>query len=248
MKQNIKIKKPFYKKWWFWILAIIIGSSISGSYGNKDKQIQDTTNKSVIKQNKDKKNDLTSFDKELLKKNYKNFNNEERTQFAEIEEKYNEMSNVEKEKMKTDFERLLKERDIQVAECEKKEKEKTIARENIVGTSNENFKDLSNQKPRKVRNDATGNWRITTLSESCNIEAYALSYYKENFEEDKEIHAIVNFSTNTTTRIADMGNFIDVTILEYVKKEEHDAKKLFGGMQLGEYWIYKDNGDIKKIK
>ena len=44
------------------------------------------------------------------------------------------------------------------------------------------------------------------------------------------------------------GNAISVTIHEYVKKEEHDANKLFGGMVLGEYIIYMDNGDIEKIQ
>ena len=42
-------------------------------------------------------------------------------------------------------------------------------------------------------------------------------------------------------------NILSVTIHEYVNKEELDAKKLFSGMVLGEYWIYLDNGDIEKI-
>ncbi|WP_052219518.1 hypothetical protein [Clostridium tetani] len=128
------------------------------------------------------------------------------------------------------------------------EEEKVMPRENLIGKSNKNFKDLSKSTPREVRNDVTGNLRLETISKSCNIEEYALSYYKEHFGSDQEIHAIVNFSTNTTTRISNIGEFIEVVVFEYVPKEEHDAKKLFGGMKLGHYWVYKDNGDIEKIK
>lgn len=152
-------------------------------------------------------------------------------------------------------EKNKKEKDIKVEEPKakeenenKQEEEKIMPRENLVGKSNKDFKDLSKSTPREVRNDVTGNLRLETISKSCKIEEYALSYYKENFNSDEEVHAIINFSTNTTTRISNMGNFIEVVVLEYAPKEEHDAKKLFGGMKLGHYWIYKDNGDIEKIE
>lgn len=41
---------------------------------------------------------------------------------------------------------------------------------------------------------------------------------------------------------------LDVTIYEYVDKEEHDAKKLFSGMLLTEYFVYIDNGDIEEVQ
>lgn len=99
-----------------------------------------------------------------------------------------------------------------------------------------------------VRNDVTGNWRIATIAESIEIQNYALDYYNKYFESDKEIHAIVNFTYNTTTKISVMGNLLDVTIYEYVDKEEHDAKLLFSGMLLKEYHVNKDSGEIEEIQ
>lgn len=99
-----------------------------------------------------------------------------------------------------------------------------------------------------VRNDVTGNWKISTISEDIEIENYALEYYNKYFKNDKEIHFIVNFKYNTTTSISSIGNLLEVTILEYVKKEEHDAKKLGGGMLLAKYHINKYDGKIEKIQ
>lgn len=44
-----------------------------------------------------------------------------------------------------------------------------------------------------------------------------------------------------------MATLIYVTVLEYVDKEEHDAKELGGGMLLADYMIYPD-GDIEEIE
>ena len=124
----------------------------------------------------------------------------------------------------------------------------TINRENIIGTSNKDFKKISTSKPTKVRNDTTGNWRLSKITTTDDILEYAKSYYDNNFTSDDEIHAIVNFTLNTTTCVSTLfDNIISVTIHEYVDKEEHDANKLFSGMVLGDYWIYLDNGDIEKI-
>jgi len=104
---------------------------------------------------------------------------------------------------------------------------------------------------KNVANDLTGNLRIVTIADSLNIEEYAKSYYEKYFESDNEIHAIVNFSLSTTTQISKLssiGNVIDVSIYEYVDKEEHDAKLLFSGMLLKEYFIYLDNGDIEEVQ
>ena len=67
-------------------------------------------------------------------------------------------------------------------------------------------------------------------------------------ESDKEIHAIVNFNYNTTTKLSVVGDSIDVTVYEYVDKEEHDAKKLFSGMLLKEYFVNIKTGEIKEIQ
>lgn len=111
------------------------------------------------------------------------------------------------------------------------------------GESNSEFDNI-NFVVRNVRNDVTGNWRIATIAESIETQNYALDYYNKYFEGDEEIHAIVNFTYNTTSKISVMGNLLDVTIYEYVDKEEHDAKLLFSGMVLDEYFIDIDSGEI----
>ena len=99
-----------------------------------------------------------------------------------------------------------------------------------------------------VRNDVTGNWRISTIAENIDVQEYALSYYKEYFKDDKEIHAIVNFNYKTTTKISVIGNTLDVSIYDYVDGEEHDAKLLFSGTLLKEYSVNMDNGSIEEIQ
>lgn len=100
-----------------------------------------------------------------------------------------------------------------------------------------------------VRNDTTGNWRISLISDSATPDEYALDYYNTLFSSDDEIHAVVNFSLNTTTRISVLyEGVLDITVLEYVDGEEHDAKELFGGDLLAEYWIHADTGEIEKIQ
>lgn len=100
----------------------------------------------------------------------------------------------------------------------------------------------------KVNNDVTGNWRIATIAENIEMQDYALDYYKEHFKSDVEIHAIVNFNYKTTTKISVMGNLLDVSVYEYVDKEEHDAKLLFSGTLLKEYHVNIDNGEIEEIQ
>lgn len=98
-----------------------------------------------------------------------------------------------------------------------------------------------------VRNDSTGNWRLARIADNINIEEYALDYYKNYFESDDEIHAVVNFTNNTTTNISCFGNMLFVTTYKYVDKEELDADLLFSGEKISEFCIYTDNGDIEKV-
>ncbi len=127
-------------------------------------------------------------------------------------------------------------------------KEKTAHRSDMYGVSDGDIKDIeSSISVQKVRNDVTGKWRVAKIAENIDIEKYALSYYENYFESDDEIHAIVNFNFKTTTKITVMGEFLDVTIYEYVEKEEDDAKLLFSGMVLKEYCVYLDNGDIEEL-
>lgn len=132
---------------------------------------------------------------------------------------------------------------------EMSEEDKVIYEEmkgEIIGKSDKNFKEATNAEPVSVRNDKTGNWRKTSISEDIDIEEYALSYNKEHMK-DGEIHFIINFTRNTTTVIRKSGGLLDVEIKEHVKKEEHDAKTIGSGMMLKEYKTYPD-GDIEEIK
>lgn len=103
----------------------------------------------------------------------------------------------------------------------------------------------------KINNDVTGNWRISSIAEPIVMSDYAVEYYKQFFENNNEIHAIVNFNNNTTTQISTLGaidpDIIDVTTYEYVKGEEHDAKKLFSGQKLTEHFYNVNTGEEMPI-
>ena len=115
-----------------------------------------------------------------------------------------------------------------------------------IAPKSESEKNELNFNISKVRNDVTGNWRVATIAEDIQPEDYALDYYKTYFESDSKVHGIINFNYNTTTKISVVGNLLDVTVYEYVDKEEHDAKLLFSGQLLEEYFINLDTGEITK--
>ena len=119
----------------------------------------------------------------------------------------------------------------------------------IVGQSNKSFNNdnINVTFTDYVRNDTTDNWRLARIAGNINIAEYVLDYYNNYFKEDKEVHAIVNFTTKTTTNITVSTGIAFVTIHEYVSGEEHDAKELFGGKVLESYIVYLDNGDIEKV-
>lgn len=105
---------------------------------------------------------------------------------------------------------------------------------------------LSNVNITPVKNDTTGNWKkCSIVNKDIQIQDYALAYYKKYFNNDKEVHAIINFGNNTTTCIKKMGGLLFVDIYEYVNLEEYDANIMFSGKQLGEYIVY-SNGEIEK--
>lgn len=99
-----------------------------------------------------------------------------------------------------------------------------------------------------VRNDTTGRWRLAKVTGSKSAEEYAADYYKEYFEEENEVHAVVNFTLNTTACITYVGGEINVRIYEYEDGEEHDAKALFGGEKLAEYNVDPDTGVAEKVE
>lgn len=122
------------------------------------------------------------------------------------------------------------------------------ARETAIGKSDKSIDGIMTIKAMSVRNDKTGNWRYSAFSESgLDISEYALSYYKEYFKSDNEIHAAINFANKTTSRISCASGMLFVTVMEYVDGEEHDAALLFSGKIIKDYIVYIDNGDIEII-
>ncbi len=115
-------------------------------------------------------------------------------------------------------------------------------------TAPENALDFDISFSDTYRNDVTGNWRLARIAENVNIEEYAIDYYNNYFKSDSEVHIIINFTLNTTTSITVMGNLLDVTTMEYVDKEEHDAKLACSGMLLSEYHVNIDTGEIEQIQ
>lgn len=105
-----------------------------------------------------------------------------------------------------------------------------------------------NVVPVSMREDATDSWKVSTIACSADPKEYALSYYKECFEDGDRVHWVVNFSTNTTTCINDMDGLLSVTTYEYVDGEEHSAKEIGGGMKLDEFLVYVDSGKIEEIQ
>lgn len=101
----------------------------------------------------------------------------------------------------------------------------------------------------EVKNDVTGNWRLGKVRTDKTSLDFALAYYKEFVTSKDEIHAVVNYNDQTTTRInyAGMPGYVSVTILQHIDGEENDAKLLFGGDVIGDYWIDIETGEVEDL-
>lgn len=97
-------------------------------------------------------------------------------------------------------------------------------------------------EPGKMLKDATGNFRLSRISEEIDISDYAYDYYKCYFKSDDEIHFIVNFTYKTTTKIAVIGGMLDVCTTEYVDDEELSAKEIGRGYLLVEKFLDVETG------
>lgn len=80
------------------------------------------------------------------------------------------------------------------------------------------------------------------------MHEYLLSYADEYWEENDGVHWFIDFTNGTTTSANDLGIYYYVAVYEYVDGEQHDASDLGTGLILGEYHVYKDNGDIVDIE
>ena len=154
---------------------------------------------------------------------------------------------------------IVKESEKQEETTEQKETTEAITEEpteivehrtgdNIVGISDKDITTIYSTKYDTVRNDVTGNWKCIVIAENnFNVEDYALSCYKNYFDSDKTILAVENLTTKTSTSISVVSGLLYVSVYEYTKGEEHDAKAMFGGTHLVDYIVYTDNGDIEKV-
>lgn len=99
-----------------------------------------------------------------------------------------------------------------------------------------------------VRNDVTGNWKYAVFADAGkNVAEYAVSYYDKYMSgSDTEIHAVINFSDMTTTKIvqAIAPDELALTVYNYVDGEEHDAKLMFSGNVIAYYTVNKETGEI----
>lgn len=98
-----------------------------------------------------------------------------------------------------------------------------------------------------VPNDVTGKWRLATTSNAADVTSYALNYYKAYFKSNDEIHGIVNKRNSTTCSLSVVGNLLSVVVHKYVEGEENDAKILFVGDVIAEYFIDIETGEIEKL-
>lgn len=97
-----------------------------------------------------------------------------------------------------------------------------------------------------VRNDATGNWReLVVYSDKSIDKDIAIAYSKAYIKSDDEVHFIVNLKLKTTTRIKKVGNVLSVSCHEYRENEELDAKELCGGMELEQFNVNIETGEIQ---
>ena len=119
-----------------------------------------------------------------------------------------------------------------------------------IGTAKEDFnytESIYFNFNNSVPNDVTGKWRLATTSNTADITSYALNYYKAYFKSDDEIHGIINKKNGTTCSLSVVGNLLSVVSHRYVEDEENDAKTLFCGDVISEYFINMETGEIEKL-
>lgn len=225
-----KSNKPFYKKWWFWLIIVPIIIGLPGKFDNskKNNTVSPSANISAS----------TEADSITV---------EESNEEPEGSDNDNETA--------SDDSSNPADAPVDISESdEATDKSENSIEVSSIGDSMNDLKDVLNQNENltwfgSVRNDTTGKWRLSEYASGDSQESFAADYYKAFFENNDEIHAVINMSLRTTARLQMINkNTIDVTIMEYVEDEEHDANVLFGGTLLKEYWVYLDTGNIEQIQ
>ena len=112
----------------------------------------------------------------------------------------------------------------------------------------ESMEDISVVFYDSVANDVTGRWRLALVSDGLDMEKYAVSYYQTYFESDAEIHFVVDFTRNTTTKISYVLGSLSVDVYDHVDGEEHDAKVMPAGTKLASYLVDVATGEIEEVE
>lgn len=99
-----------------------------------------------------------------------------------------------------------------------------------------------------IPNDVTGNWKLSILANDKDILNYAADYYQTFFVSDREIHAVINTASQTTSCIGLLGNdLLNIKVFTYIPGEEGDASELFGGELLKEYTVNLKTDEVSEI-
>ena len=97
-----------------------------------------------------------------------------------------------------------------------------------------------------VPNDDSGYFKICKISASEQVVNFAVPYYRGFFEDDREVHAIINNTLKTTTRILVDGYILDVDVFKHIEGEEDDAYTLFCGDLCESYTVNKVTEEIEQ--
>lgn len=220
----------------FVVIALVMG--FTGAFDDTEAEVAEKEAKQEqAKQDREEKKIVKDKEKEAKEK--------AKAEVEKEEKKKKELADKKEKEDKSKKKAVAEEKE-EVEEDDEITWDDLKDRDNIVGNSDKDFKELTKSKPSDVRNDVTGNWKVVTISEGVDATEYAQSYQDLHMKED-EVHFIVNFSYNTTTWLNELGGLLYVDIRERIDKEEHDADKLGSGMVLKSYRIYPD-GDIEEIE
>lgn len=99
---------------------------------------------------------------------------------------------------------------------------------------------------KSVRNDSTGRWRMLRYSANKDFIQYALPYYEAYFQDDSEVHAVVDLKYNTYMITCD-GSRLKIRKYTYVEGEEHSAGTLGSGELLGRYEVDLKTGEVTEL-
>ena len=91
----------------------------------------------------------------------------------------------------------------------------------------------------------TGKWRLAFVDTSVPVNNYIVSYYKNFFKSDDEIHGIINKHDNTTACVSVVLGMFSITVHKYVPGEENDAKLLFSGDVISDEFYNMETGEIE---